>query len=111
MYSQDRRKYRRVGCRLPSAMRGIAGAGVEPAKTVVSDISEGGLRFSTQTPVPLTGEFYVSLAMASRTVFAKAKAVWMNRLANLNCYEVGACFLDILPDDRNFIRQYVASRL
>ncbi len=111
MIASDRRKYRRVGCHIPSAVRGIPGAGPEPMKAIVSDISEGGIRFTASTPVPVGSEFYVSLGLPHRTVFAKAKPVWTNRSNLVNRYEIGAQFVDLLPDDRHVIGGYVASRL
>ena len=109
---EDKRRFRRIGCRIGSWFKnGSDGAPIGSA-TIVSDISEGGVRFQTTEPLSPENDYYLFLEIPGRaTIDSYVRPVWSWKNPHLNHYETGATFVRLHPEDQGAIRNLVASKL
>ena len=99
---EDRRTYRRVGCRIPAA---------NDSRAVVSDISEGGPLFSLHRTLSLSESFQVPIKLSEKILWVRIQPVWVSPAPRSNQFDLGARFIEMHQEDRDAIRDYVARRL
>ena len=112
MASQDKRQFRRIGCRIASWFKNKSESGPSGSSTTVSEISEGGVRFHSFEPLSPEEEYYLFLEIPGQvTIDAYVKPVWSWRNPRLNTFETGASFVHLHPEDQGVIRSLVSSKL
>ena len=111
-WEADKRQFRRIGCNLMSWFQDKDAKTVSGSTTTVSEISEGGVRFHSSEPLSPNQEYYLYLEIPGKpAIDAYVKPVWSWREARLKCYETGARFVHLHPEDQGYIRQLVSSKL
>lgn len=100
--AKERRATRRIGCRL-RLMNDSLG--------VVTDISEGGARFSFHHAVSLHEDLDVPIKIGDRIIWARVHPLWAQPSPAPQVFDVGGSFSVISEDDREVIRQYVEKNL
>ena len=109
---EEKRRFRRIGCRILSWFKGRTEGSASGSTTTVSEISEGGVRFHTPEPLSPNEEYYLFLEIPGQaTIDAFVKPVWSWKEPRSKQYETGAAFVHLHPEDQGFIRQLVVSKL
>ena len=108
----EKRTFRRVGCNFQSLMKKVDEDKADASKTAINDISEGGVRLSSKHAVSFSDQFYITLKVSFwKMVEAAVQPVWVHWVPERRQYEIGARFLYLNNDDRDYIRGYVSGRL
>ena len=76
---------------------------------VTRDVSEGGVRFTSNEFLPLASRLVVEIFLPAqpRPVKAIAKVAWIRKVPSGEQYEIGNQFLDIARDDKRQLNEYV----
>ena len=78
------------------------------SETVISDISEGGIRFRAGKFIPVQNRLLFRLRLPNqKPIEAVAKPAWIREIPALNQYDIGAEFLSLSDGDREIIRSYI----
>ena len=88
-------------------------------RTVTKDLSGGGVRFFTETPLAPGTQLQMALALPGREqpVNALAQVVWseqhelVGKADRQRSAENGAKFVEIAPADQEALTQFISSRL
>ncbi len=108
----ERRRWPRVKVNLPLKYRGVGEFNHLPADSETKDISEGGLRFTTERFLPKNARFVVNLNLEDIPgVKAVVRIVWAARDPHTNRYEVGAEFDNIPREAKVHISNMVRKHL
>ncbi|MBL7069310.1 MAG: PilZ domain-containing protein [Candidatus Omnitrophica bacterium] len=93
----ERREYPRTNIELPVAL----GSGIS-CKT--SDISESGIGFVSQKPIPLNVTRAKLIISEAVSIECDIDVVWNTKCTENNEYKYGACLKDIKPEDTALLR-------
>ncbi len=109
-FDQERRKYPRVYASLPMQFRAIGDFDSLPRDTVIKDLSEGGMKFTSDKLVPVGSRLVVHLGLEPRSdgVRSLVKIVWAKKQHYSDNYELGCQFLNMENDVRSRIGRFIA---
>jgi len=114
---EEQRRFVRLETRVDVAYTALPSGA--PQRTVTKDLSGGGLRFFSETPLAPGTQLQMALALPGREqpVNALAEVVWSERhelvgkADRQRSAENGAKFIEIAPADQEALAQFVSSRL
>jgi c-di-GMP-binding flagellar brake protein YcgR len=108
---ENKRRHARVDSIFPVQYRNLRKAGVMPAGSMTSNLSEGGVCFKSNEFISLACRLVVEISLPNVTKPVKAisKIAWIKRVPESDQYELGNQFLEITKEDRanivNFVNQ------
>ncbi|OGW74617.1 MAG: hypothetical protein A2Z72_07305 [Omnitrophica bacterium RBG_13_46_9] len=105
----EKRKFPRVEVSVPLRYKKLYGTTYLSSGTLTKNISEGGIRFSTDKFISLACRLLLELRLPSvpRSIKAISKVAWIKRLPSGNVYEVGNQFLAMTKEDDKIISDYL----
>jgi c-di-GMP-binding flagellar brake protein YcgR len=108
----ERRRWPRVKLNLPLKYRGVGEFNHLPMDSETRDISEGGIRFTSERFIPKDSKLVVNLNLSDLGgVKATVRIVWAARDPHTNRYEVGAEFDTLPPEAKvqiaNLVRRHL----
>ncbi len=126
MINEEKRKYKRVpvsfamlyAVKLPFAVRVIMGDRERSA--VANDIGEGGMSLLTNFEIPVDALLEVKFTLTNEAVLNKDERTRNFELDGQACYcvaapdssyRLGVSFIDISPQERVFISNYIKSNV
>ena len=107
----EKRRYKRVGADVPLEYRDLKKAAELPKGSLLKNISEGGVCFSSREFMSLACRLVLNITLPNnpKPVKAISKVAWIRRLPMGDQYEVGNQFLEITREDREHITDFVSS--
>lgn len=104
----ERRKHTRVPFDAAIRVRRIDGS--QSMGALGCDLSEGGLRFTTDRFVGVNHKLLMEFEMplGGRPLRIVGKPAWVRQLGTSESYEVGNLFLELSEEDQGAIRDFVA---
>ena len=108
----EKRKYPRAYIKLPVRYRKLReGAGVQGTGSVSSDLSQGGIRFTTAEFIAMACRMIVELEIPalSKPVKAISKVAWIRRTDSPDRYEVGNQFVEMSKEDKSAVENYLGN--
>jgi c-di-GMP-binding flagellar brake protein YcgR len=77
--------------------------------SLTQDISAGGVRIVTDSPLPVDSNvrFEIALAKTRRLVYGTGKVRWLNRLFEDRVFEAGLEFIELGPEGVGAILEHV----
>lgn len=109
---REKRRNPRLDTHIPVRYRKLGKReGPKEANTVSKDLSNGGVRFTTDEFVSRACRLVLELNMPMFTKPVKAigKVAWIRKLPYGDSYEIGNRFLDITKGDRKLLSEYLES--
>ncbi len=108
---QNKRKYQRVGASLNLQYRDLRKSTDMPKGSLLKNISEGGVCFSTREFMSLACRLVLNINLPnnSKPIKAISKVAWIKRMPAGDQYEMGNQFLEIAREDREQIVDFVNS--
>lgn len=111
----ERRKYARLDLALTISYQVIGSVGkpADPRETVSSDISVGGVRLMTPTPLDNGTMLELEIILGddeSDAVHAEGEVVWQNKLSNTS-YETGVMIKGMPNEDKSRFMQFVFDQM
>ena len=105
----EKRKKRRIDVDVSLRYRDIKEKSKTLICTLTKNISENGVRFTTDRYIPLSHSLFIEidLVLHSRPVRAIGKVVWIKKFPVGEFYEVGNRFLEISDEDKRILQEYV----
>lgn len=103
----NKRQYPRAECCINSSYKDLDAGdhGKSYEDTVVSDISQGGIRFRVSRFIPIRNRLSVYLRPEkSASIEAVVKSAWIRELPRLSQFEIGASFISISEDDKKLVQ-------
>jgi c-di-GMP-binding flagellar brake protein YcgR len=109
----ERRRWPRAKVKIPVSYRGIGNFNHLPLESETQDLSEGGVKFSTERFLPRNSKFVIGFNLAPEREGIKAtiKVIWTNREPTTNRYIVGAEFDNITLEARHELANLVRKNL
>ena len=106
---QDRRKHIRVRTDAPISFWFLDNPSAPPAGSVMTDLSERGVRFLSGKFMPLCSHLVIELALPVPWRFVKviAKVVWVRRASLGGKHETGCKFILLSPKDFRVVSEYM----
>ena len=110
---ENKRRWTRVGASLPLEYRDLRKAAELPKGSLLKNISEGGICFSSKEFMSLACRLVLNIVLPNNTKPIKAisKVAWIRRVPASNQYEMGNQFLEITKEDKAQITNFVNSSL
>jgi Tfp pilus assembly protein PilZ len=108
---EDKRKFVRVECREPIQYRTSSDSGF--VGSLAYDIGEGGLRFQTDSFIPLKEPLSVNLVLnPEMSLSIHGQVVWVQMVPHSDRYHIGLKFddSDAMAHYQKLIQKYVHSR-
>ena len=108
---EEKRRYKRIGTSLALEYRDLKKATELPKGSLLKNISEGGVCFSSKQFMSLACRLIlnISLPNSTRPIKAISKVAWIRRLPLGDQYELGNQFLEIAKEDKAQIVDFVNS--
>jgi c-di-GMP-binding flagellar brake protein YcgR len=105
----ERRKYVRIPEKAEISYSVVSAA--ISGQCTTSDVSQGGIRFTTDHFIPKDSRLKVKITFsdASVTIEALVKMVWIKELPAGGLYEIGAQFIDISQKASDHLLGYIQS--
>ena len=109
--AEEKRRYKRVGVSLPLEYRDLKKRADLPKGSLLKNISEGGICFSSNQFMSLACRLILNITLPNATVPIKAisKVAWIRKLPLGDQYELGNQFLEIAKEDKAQIVDFVNS--
>ena len=106
---ENKRRFTRVGASLPLEYRDLRKSAELPKGSLLRNISEGGVCFSSKEFMSLACRLVlnINLPNTTRPIKAISKVAWIRRVPSTNQYEMGNQFLEITKEDRAQITNFV----
>jgi c-di-GMP-binding flagellar brake protein YcgR len=106
---ENKRKHVRVEFNFPLQYRNLRKAGVMPAGSLTSNISEGGVCFKSKEFISLACRLVVEISLPNmdKPIKAISKIAWIKKLPSTDQYELGNQFLEITKEDKASIMNFV----
>ena len=111
--AEEKRRYARVGATLPLEYRDLRKGAEVPRGSILKNISEGGISFSSKEFMSLACRLVLNITLpnSDKPIKAISKVAWIRRLPFGSQYELGNQFLEITKDDRAQIVDFVNNAL
>ncbi|MBI4313780.1 MAG: PilZ domain-containing protein [Candidatus Omnitrophica bacterium] len=108
-FSAERRRHPRLVCHGAGQYRDLLQPNETYAGCITRDVSAGGVGFRTPRRLESDSRLILQLSIPglSGIVRAIAQVVWAARQPQGDEYEVGAQFVQISPEDRSSVAEYV----
>lgn len=105
----EKRRYQRVGVSLPLEYRDLRKTAELPKGSLLRNISEGGICFSSREFMSLACRLVLNITLPNnpKPVKAISKVAWIRKLPMSDQYELGNQFLEITKEDRAQITNFV----
>jgi len=109
----EKRRFQRIGVSLPLQYRDLRKAAELPKGSLLRNISEGGICFSSKEFMSLACRLILNINLPNnpKPVKAISKVAWIRRLPMSDQYELGNQFLEITREDRAQITNFVQGAL
>ncbi|MCM8778515.1 MAG: PilZ domain-containing protein [Candidatus Omnitrophica bacterium] len=109
-FEQERRKYPRVYASIPMQFRPIGEFDKLPHDTITRDLSEGGVRFSSDKFIPVGTRIIVNVLLEGHRepLRSVAKIIWTRKQQYSDNYEVGCQFMNLPEDARSRIGKFIS---
>ncbi|MFA6321706.1 MAG: PilZ domain-containing protein [Candidatus Omnitrophota bacterium] len=107
--AQNKRKWKRVGASLSLEYRDLRKSAELPRGSVLRNISEGGICFSSKEFMSLACRLVLNISLPNnaKPIKAISKVAWIRRLPLGDQYELGNQFLEIAKEDKAQIIEFV----
>ncbi|MDD5436145.1 MAG: PilZ domain-containing protein [Candidatus Omnitrophica bacterium] len=111
--AEEKRRYKRVGADVPLQYRDLRKSAELPKGSVLRNISEGGVCFSSKEFMSLACRLVLTITLPNNPKPLKAisKVAWIRRLPVGDQYELGNQFLEIAKEDKVTISEFVQEAL
>jgi len=109
-YVKERRRFGRINARVPLQFKDIQRPIEIYNGTLTKDISEGGVRFTSNDFLSIFTRLFVEVSVPSfsRPIKAISKVAWIQKQPRANQYIVGLQFLDMTEEDRKHLAAFIA---
>lgn len=109
--AQESRRFKRVGATLSLEYRDLRKSAEIPKGSVLKNISEGGVCFSSKEFMSLACRLILNITLPNnpKPIKAISKVAWIRRLPLGDQYELGNQFLEIAKEDKAQIIDFVGS--
>lgn len=109
-YVKERRRFGRINARVPLQFKDIQRPIEIYNGTLTKDISEGGVRFTSNDFLSIFTRLFVEVSVPSfsRPIKAISKVAWIQKEPRGNQYIVGLQFLDMNEEDRKHLAAFIA---
>ena len=109
-YVKERRRFGRINARVPLQFKDIQRPIEIYNGTLTKDISEGGVRFTSNDFLSIFTRLFVEVSVPSfsRPIKAISKVAWIQKQPRGNQYIVGLQFLDMTEEDRKHLAAFIA---
>jgi len=109
----DKRKYKRVDSVLPIQYRNLRKGEEQASPTVGSNISEGGVCFTSSQFISLACRLVVEISLpdVEKPIKAISKIAWIKRLPSSDQYLMGNQFLEMTKEDKAYVMNFVNNTL
>jgi len=109
----DKRKYKRVDSVLPVQYRNLRKGEERPSPTLGSNISEGGVCFTSSQFISLACRLVVEISLPDliKPIKAISKIAWIKRLPSSDQYLMGNQFLEMTKEDKAYVMNFVNNTL
>ena len=108
----ENRLYKRVACEIAASFRNIDGKNSNLEETTVRDISEGGVRFRSNTFTPIQDRLSMRLNTSkTRFIEAVVKPAWIRELPNVHQFDIGASFILISKEDKARLHDFLTIKI
>jgi len=106
---QENRKHKRIERRFPLKYKELRQDDLLPKGTISKNISEGGLRFRSDTFFSMASRLVLELNLPTieKPIRAISRVAWIKKLPAGDDYEVGNHFVEITREDRESIRGFI----
>ena len=110
---EDKRRYKRVDSVLPVQYRNLRKSDELPSPTVGSNISEGGVCFTSNQFISLACRLVVEINLPDliKPIKAISKIAWIKRLPSSDQYLMGNQFLEMTKEDKAYVMNFVNNTL
>jgi c-di-GMP-binding flagellar brake protein YcgR len=110
---EDKRRYKRIGASLPLEYKDLRKSSQLPKESLLKNISEGGISFSSKEFMSLACRLVLSITLPGnpKPIKAISKVAWIRRMPVGDQYELGNQFLEIAKEDRSQIVDFVNSSI
>lgn len=110
---EDKRKYKRVDSVLPIQYRNLRKSEELPSPTVGSNISEGGVCFTSSQFISLACRMVVEINLpdVAKPIKAISKIAWIKRMPSSDQYLLGNQFLEMAKEDKAHVMNFVNNTL
>lgn len=102
----EKRRFPRLDLSLPLhyKLRGCSEAG----SSLTKDISIGGIRFITDRYIKPSTDIMLEINILSRVINPIGRIRWAQSLPHSNRYNVGLEFIQLAPEDKNYLSGYIS---
>ena len=109
-YVKERRRFGRINARVPLQFKDIQRPIEIYNGTLTKDISEGGVRFTSNDFLSIFTRLFVEVSVPSfsRPIKVISKVAWIQKQPRGNQYIVGLQFLDMTEEDRKHLAAFIA---
>ncbi|UCH12597.1 MAG: PilZ domain-containing protein [Candidatus Omnitrophota bacterium] len=109
-YVKERRRFGRINARVPLQFKDIQRPIEIYNGTLTKDVSEGGVRFTSNDFLSIFTRLFVEVSVPSfsRPVKAISKVAWIQKQPRGSQYMVGLQFLDMTEEDRKHLAAFIA---
>ena len=108
---EDKRRFKRVSTSLPLEYKDLRKSSELPKGSLLKNISEGGVSFSSKEFMSLACRLVLSITLPGnpKPIKAISKVAWIKRMPVGDQYELGNQFLEIAKEDKSNIVNFVNS--
>jgi hypothetical protein len=106
---KEKRQFRRINAKFPIRYRIRRGGFFASALT--ENISISGVRLNADRFFPQGLNLNLELNILAKVVNPVGKVVWSQPLPHSNRYQMGIAFIEINPQDQNYLSDYVNMRI
>ncbi|NQT90327.1 MAG: PilZ domain-containing protein [Candidatus Omnitrophica bacterium] len=109
-YVKERRRFPRVGARVPLQFKDIQRTIETYSGTLTKDISTGGVRFTSNEFLSIFTRLLVeaSVPSFSRPIKAISKVAWIRKIPRSSQYDVGVQFMDMTEEDKKQLGSFIS---
>ena len=106
---KEKRKFQRVNARFPIRYRIRRGGFIASALT--RDLSLSGARLNADRFFPQGLNLNLELNILAKIINPVGKVVWSQAQPHSNEYQMGIEFIEINPQDRNYLSDYISMHM
>ena len=97
----EQRRYQRVRCEMEGELA--------QGSATVRDISEGGVSFRSYRFLPVHQRLPLRFRLPNAALIETVtEPAWIREIPRLNCYEVGARFVDLPADYKDLLKNFIS---
>lgn len=106
---REKRQYKRQEGTFPFRYRETLGTPSPFRGALVKDVSLGGLRFRTESFLPLDTSLILELSLpeSTRPVRAITRVAWSRKLPAGERYEIGGEFVEMIPSEKRTLEGFL----